>query len=73
MKMTREEWTKEFARRMVARMEELNISQLKLAKLTGISQPCIGQYMMGKHAPTAYNLRKLCFGLAMTSSELIDF
>ena len=69
----RNQWKKEFAHRLKARMEYLDISQNELAKRTGIPQPVIGAYVHGRCMPLAMNIAKLAKALIMSSSELIDF
>jgi len=36
--------------------DENGISSYKLAKLTGVSQPCAYRWMMGQTQPTLYNI-----------------
>jgi transcriptional regulator with XRE-family HTH domain len=66
-------YAKEFARRLNMRMEELNLSQTRLAGISGVSQELISNYLHGKSVPRADIAVKLAFGLAMPVGDLIDF
>ena len=52
--------------RLRAVMEINNISQYKLAKLTGVSQSAISDIMAGKKSPTVQTLQKICAALHIT-------
>lgn len=66
-------YAKEFARRMNARMEELQMTGYRLSILTGITQGQINKYVHGTSIPRVDNAVKLAFGLAMPVADLIDF
>lgn len=66
-------YAKEFARRLNARMEELGISQSRLADISGVSQVQIHHYLKANHIPRADIAAKLAFGLAMPVGDLIGF
>ena len=66
-------YAKEFGRRLKARMEEFEMTQTELSKLTGIAQPDISVYISGKIVPSAITVVKLARALNMTTDELINF
>ena len=51
--------------------EEKGISQLKLAKLTGVSQGTISLIESGKRVPTVFIAKKLAVVLGVTVDEMI--
>jgi len=71
--MTELQWKKKFAKRLERRMEQLGLTQHRLAKLSGVSQASISRYLKAKQVPSSINACKLCKTLSMTQSELIGF
>lgn len=71
--MTIVQWKKKFAKRLSRRMEQLGLSQNRLAKLSGVSQASICRYLKAKQLPSAVVIRKLCKTLSMTQAELVEF
>lgn len=51
--------------------EEKGLSQLKLAKLTGVSQGTISLIERGKRVPTVFIAKKLAVVLGLTIDEMI--
>jgi transcriptional regulator with XRE-family HTH domain len=72
-RMTKDEWLQEFSRRLVARMEYLEMTQTELTKRSGLDQMSISHYVNGKHCPIGYHVAALAEALIMKSSDLIDF
>ena len=66
-------YAKEFARRLSKRMEELKLSQHRLAGICGISQKQIHMYLNCRNIPRADIAVKLALGLDMPVADLIDF
>lgn len=72
-KSKNQKYAKEFARRLNKRMEELGLSQNRLAGISGVSQAQIHQYLKGNHIPRADIAAKLAFGLAIPVGDLFGF
>lgn len=67
----KEQFQKEFSYRLKARMEYLELTQLELAKRSGLTQASISMHINGKVMPTAYTLAKLAKALIMSADDLI--
>jgi DNA-binding XRE family transcriptional regulator len=66
----REEWerttlAREVANRVVAYRAEHKLSQEKLGRLLGISQPAVARLEAGEHEPTLSRLKQLSYSLDM--------
>jgi transcriptional regulator with XRE-family HTH domain len=59
--------------RINARMEELEITQSELSRLSGLTPVSIHYYCTGKTIPKADAVVKLAHGLNMTTDDLINF
>lgn len=66
-------YAKEFGRRLKARMDEFNLTQMDLSKRTGVPQPDISMYINGKYIPSVTTVVKLARALNMTTDDLINF
>lgn len=66
-------YAEKLARRIRARMEELDINQKELSKRSGITPASISCYCRGTDIPKADAVVKLAAGLHMTTDELINF
>ena len=69
----KEEWMKNFSSKLKQRMEYLEMSQNRLAKMAGISQFAIWTYVTCRNVPTAYHLSKLAEALITTPNDLVSF
>lgn len=72
-KMTEEEWTKEFGRRLDRKIKAVCITQEELSKRTNISRISINNYINGKSVPSGYYIHKIADALNCSSSELTYF
>lgn len=54
-----------FTEKLNALMEEMNLTQAKVAALTGISKPNISQYVNGKHEPTEERRKEIARALGV--------
>lgn len=57
------------SQRIIEVRKERNVSQYKLAKLTGLSQPALSQLESEKTQPTIQTLEKIISALNMSWSE----
>lgn len=60
-----------FAARVGNRMYELNMTQVDLAKKSGLSEPMISRYLSGSTAVNMYNVRKIANALNCSVDDLI--
>jgi transcriptional regulator with XRE-family HTH domain len=58
-----------FAEKLKKYMDENNISQYKLKKLTGVGQSTISQILSGIQSPTDDTIRKILSGLNISYAE----
>jgi ribosome-binding protein aMBF1 (putative translation factor) len=72
-KITEEEWTKEFGRRLARKIKSVCITQEELSKRTNISRISINNYINGKAVPSGYYIHKIANALNCSSSELMYF
>lgn len=68
--MSEKECTAEFAARLRNIMRFKGCSQKELSERTGISQPSISNYAMGKTSPNFYNLDRIAKALDCSVDEL---
>jgi transcriptional regulator with XRE-family HTH domain len=61
-----------FRRNMKARREELGLSQLELARITGIQQPQLSELERGGTNPTLATLARIAEALDLSPSALIS-
>jgi len=61
-----------FSERLSQIMKEKKVTQYRLWKLTGISQPAISGILSGKKSPKGETLQKLCDALGVSMSEFDD-
>lgn len=52
-------------------MDAKNLSQYKLAIISGVSQGCLSKLLTGKRSPTGKTLQKLAIALGVTVSEIL--
>lgn len=67
--MTEQECRKEFGIRLRKTIERKGISQSELSAKTGISQPMISQYILGRKSPTFYRVDKIAKALGCSMDE----
>ena len=70
---TDEGWRKEFARRLRKKIAMKNISLVQLSLQTGVSQPLLSLYAVGKTLPSAQKVSSLAKALDCSVDELIGF
>ncbi|MBA2557902.1 MAG: helix-turn-helix transcriptional regulator [Chloroflexi bacterium] len=63
--------TNRLGKRIKARRQELNMTQVQLAEVSGITQGHISQLEKGERGPTLATLRKLRSALAVEDSEFL--
>ena len=73
MNTRKEQFKKEFAMRLTARMECLNLDQKSLAKLAEIAPSMVCRYMSAMSVPRADTLARLALALGVSADELISF
>lgn len=66
-------FAKEFGRRLKTRMDELEINQSELSRLSGVTQPEISYIVRGQRVPWADTAVKLAHALNTTMNELVNF
>lgn len=66
-----EEWRIRFSRKLYHKMRNVGMSQIKLARDTGITPGMINKYTRGTATPSTYNLRKMASVLKCSVNELI--
>ena len=71
--MTIKEWTEIFGDNLSDLMEERNITQRELSKLSGVSIGAINAYMQKQSPPGIKAILNLSYALDVDLSELIDF
>ena len=68
------EYAKEFARRLNARMEELNMNPRRVAKAADLPVSTVYNFMYNfNHIPQADTVAKLANALAVSTDYLINF
>ena len=70
--MTLDKWQLIFSNRILTRLKELNMTQAKLAELTGVHVASISNYVCGKRIPKADVLINLAKALRCSVSDLIE-
>lgn len=60
------------AKLIVARRDELDISDAELARRIGVTRSQIHDWVHGEHEPTLSSLRRIAKALDMDLSELLD-
>ena len=71
--MDEREWMKMFGLRIRSRMEELEITQAELVRLSGIPQSSLSVYLRGMTEPRITAITKLAKALGVAPSYLVDF
>lgn len=66
-------WRYEFSQRLRIKMRAKGISQSDLCDATGLSQPTISHYMMGKSVPSLYTAKKIADTLSCSVDDLLRF
>ena len=51
-------------------MEERNLSQERLAKILGVNQTTVGQWLLGKKKPNFDNIQSIYNNFGITPNEL---
>jgi len=59
----------DIAARILELRKQLNLSQYKLAKLSGLSQAGLSEIESGKKQPTVETVNKICTALGLTLAE----
>lgn len=59
-----------FAKNLKSIMDEKNISQTDLSKLTGIGKPSLSQYLSGKNIPHRRRIFEIATALGVTTGRL---
>lgn len=70
--MTEFEFIDEISENLRKMMERRNISQRKLAQLTGIDRSSINKYANGVCVPTLKNMYNICWALECDLSDIVD-
>lgn len=71
--MTEREWRAEFSKRLRCRLNELNMTQTDLARVTGLTEVSIHRYIYCERTPKSYDMLKIAKAVKCTVSELIEF
>lgn len=66
-------WRFEFSQRLRIKMRAKGITQSDLCNATGLSQPTISHYMMGKSVPSLYAAKKIADTLSCSVDDLLCF
>lgn len=66
-------WRYEFSQRLRIKMRAKGITQSNLCNTTGLSQPTISHYMMGKSVPSLYTAKKIADTLSCSVDDLLRF
>lgn len=53
-------------------MQELNLSQTKLAEKIGVKQSQVSEWLHGKSKPGYDNLKSMCENLGISAARLFD-
>jgi len=67
-----EEFAKKFGKKIKNERIKRELSQGKLAKLSGLHRATIGQIENGKSSPTIDTIEKIANGLNLTLPEMVD-
>ena len=70
--MTREEWKDIFGGNLDAILQDYRISQKELAKMSGVSQGMISDYINGWTAPNIFALINIVKALDIEIDELVN-
>ena len=65
-------YAQEVGRRIKARLEYFDMTQLELSKRSGVDHSEISKYIRGKTMPLAMSAVKIAHALNMNVSDLID-
>ena len=71
--MTKKQWMREFANRILERLGDLDMSQGQLANLTGITQSNISSYLSCNSTPSAPRVCNIARALNLEPGYLLDF
>lgn len=71
--LSEEEWMREFARNLRAKMYDRCVNQHRLSKLIGISDRTLSLYLTCKSVPSSYTLYCICHELGCSPSELFPY
>ena len=71
--LSEEEWRCKFSTKLYRKMREAGLTQLDLAKATGLTQVMISKYLNRKATPTHYIMIKICRALGCSVSEFENF
>lgn len=69
--ISRDEWKRKFADRLINILKERNMSQSELAIKSGLSPGRINDYVSMRTAPTIFASINMAYALDMTVEELI--
>lgn len=67
--LTEDECRREFGRRLRKIMVRKGLTQCELSNMTGIPQPMLSKYLVGKSAPGFYNVDKIAKALNCSVDE----
>lgn len=71
--LSKEEWTKEFSRKLTNKMGLRGVGQLELANILNISQATVSRYMNGKSTADMWTIQRIAAHLNCSVSELTNF
>lgn len=71
--MTQAEWKDIFGDNLVAILKEKRMSQLELARASGVSTSAISDYIHKKAIPSLIAALNMAYVLDMSIEELVDF
>lgn len=71
--MTQTEWKNIFGNNLVNILREKGMSQVQLAKDSGISMAMISDYINRRSVPGTFAIINMAYALDMEVSELVDF
>lgn len=71
--MTQEEWKKRFKTRLNDLLDDRNMSQTILARISGLSVSRISDYINMKAVPSIFAIINIAYAFDVSIGELIDF
>ena len=72
-KFLEQRWAKKFAANLAKVMEQKGITQVELAKGSGLSQGTISKYLTGERSPKLYHVVNIAKTLGIFLEELYNF
>ena len=71
--MTEQDWRYEFSDMLLNSLNYANMTQIDLARATGLSAATISAYVNGEKTPKVSAVLKIAYALDVDVAELIDF